>query len=427
MPTRSAVAAPGGRRGRPSRGRRRPVSDQADGRRGRSSSSADVFADGHDVLAAALLYRRARRADVAARCRWRRSATTAGRRRSVVDDARPLRVHGRRLGRSVRAPGGTSCRRSSAPGRTSASELLEGPRSSARRSARVRGAADADERCGRRRRRSATRASAQPRARRRRRSPWSWQTAMAAHADRSRATRYDRVARGHGRARARAVRRVVRDVPALGGHRSDAQRARSTKPRRGCPTSRRWASTCSTCRRSIRSAAASARDRTTRSTPGPDDPGSPWAIGAEDGRPHGDRAGARHARRLRSLRRRRRARHGLEIALDLAFQARPIIPTSASIPSGSGTGPTARSSTPRTRRRSTRTSTRSTSSRSDWQALWHELKRVIEFWIGHGVTIFRVDNPHTKPFRFWEWALAEIKRAASRRRSSCPRRSPGRR
>ena len=46
-----------------------------------------------------------------------------------------------------------------------------------------------------------------------------------------------------------------------------------------------------------------------------------------------------------------------------------------------------------------------------WQALWLELKQVIEFWIDRGVTIFRVDNPHTKPLRFWAWALAEITRA----------------
>jgi len=46
-----------------------------------------------------------------------------------------------------------------------------------------------------------------------------------------------------------------------------------------------------------------------------------------------------------------------------------------------------------------------------WPELWHELKRIIEFWIARGVKIFRVDNPHTKPFRFWEWALREIKRA----------------
>jgi starch synthase (maltosyl-transferring) len=45
-----------------------------------------------------------------------------------------------------------------------------------------------------------------------------------------------------------------------------------------------------------------------------------------------------------------------------------------------------------------------------WQALWVELKDVIESWIGHGVRIFRVDNPHTKPYRFWQWALADLKR-----------------
>ncbi|HTK95386.1 MAG TPA: alpha-1,4-glucan--maltose-1-phosphate maltosyltransferase, partial [Terriglobales bacterium] len=44
-----------------------------------------------------------------------------------------------------------------------------------------------------------------------------------------------------------------------------------------------------------------------------------------------------------------------------------------------------------------------------WQALWAELKSVFEFWIGHGVTIFRVDNPHTKAFDFWEWCIAELK------------------
>ncbi len=47
----------------------------------------------------------------------------------------------------------------------------------------------------------------------------------------------------------------------------------------------------------------------------------------------------------------------------------------------------------------------------DWQALWHELASVFNFWIDEGVRIFRVDNPHTKPFPFWEWAIGEIKRA----------------
>ena len=45
----------------------------------------------------------------------------------------------------------------------------------------------------------------------------------------------------------------------------------------------------------------------------------------------------------------------------------------------------------------------------DWRALWTELTDVMDFWIGHGVKIFRVDNPHTKAFPFWEWAIARLK------------------
>ncbi len=44
----------------------------------------------------------------------------------------------------------------------------------------------------------------------------------------------------------------------------------------------------------------------------------------------------------------------------------------------------------------------------DKEGLWRELKRVLDHWIQHGVKIFRVDNPHTKPFSFWEWAIDEI-------------------
>ena len=46
-----------------------------------------------------------------------------------------------------------------------------------------------------------------------------------------------------------------------------------------------------------------------------------------------------------------------------------------------------------------------------WQALWEELKSVVLFWVEQGVRIFRVDNPHTKPFRFWEWLIREVKQA----------------
>ncbi|MGO9438880.1 MAG: alpha-1,4-glucan--maltose-1-phosphate maltosyltransferase [Terracidiphilus sp.] len=46
----------------------------------------------------------------------------------------------------------------------------------------------------------------------------------------------------------------------------------------------------------------------------------------------------------------------------------------------------------------------------DWAGMWEELKSVFLYWISNGVTIFRVDNPHTKAFPFWEWVIAEIKR-----------------
>jgi len=46
----------------------------------------------------------------------------------------------------------------------------------------------------------------------------------------------------------------------------------------------------------------------------------------------------------------------------------------------------------------------------DWEALWQELKSVFVFWCDQGVRIFRVDNPHTKPFRFWEWLIDAVHR-----------------
>ena len=46
----------------------------------------------------------------------------------------------------------------------------------------------------------------------------------------------------------------------------------------------------------------------------------------------------------------------------------------------------------------------------DWTGMWEELKSVFLHWVDHGVTIFRVDNPHTKAFSFWEWVIGEIKR-----------------
>ena len=47
----------------------------------------------------------------------------------------------------------------------------------------------------------------------------------------------------------------------------------------------------------------------------------------------------------------------------------------------------------------------------DWKNLWDELKSIIDYWVEQGITIFRVDNPHTKAFPFWEWMINEVKKS----------------
>ena len=44
----------------------------------------------------------------------------------------------------------------------------------------------------------------------------------------------------------------------------------------------------------------------------------------------------------------------------------------------------------------------------DPEPLWKEMRRILEFWVRHGVTAFRVDNPHTKPVKFWEWLIRDV-------------------
>ena len=92
------------------------------------------------------------------------------------------------------------------------------------------------------------------------------------------------------------------------------------------------------------------------------------------------------------------------------INVRPITPTCASTRSGSATVPTAAFSTPRIHPRNIRTSIPSISSATIGGSLWQELKGVVEHWIGEGVRIFRVDNPQTKPFPFWEWLIGSVKR-----------------
>jgi starch synthase (maltosyl-transferring) len=143
--------------------------------------------------------------------------------------------------------------------------------------------------------------------------------------------------------------------------------------------------------------------------PGPDDVGSPWAIGSDAGGHDAVEPGlgtiedfdgfVTAAKRWR-----------LEIALDLAYQASPDHPYVKEHPAWFRQRPDGTIKYAENPPKKYQDIYPINFESAEWQALWTELKRIIEFWIGHGVKIFRVDNPHTKPFGFWEWALADIKR-----------------
>ncbi|MDQ3420297.1 MAG: alpha-1,4-glucan--maltose-1-phosphate maltosyltransferase, partial [Acidobacteriota bacterium] len=142
---------------------------------------------------------------------------------------------------------------------------------------------------------------------------------------------------------------------------------------------------------------------------GPNDPGSPWAIGAEAG---GHKAVAPSLGTIEDFDRfvtSARAQ-GLEIALDLAYQASPDHPYVKEHPEWFRRRPDGSIKYAENPPKKYQDIYPIHFESEEWQALWQELKSVISFWIDHGVRIFRVDNPHTKPFRFWEWALGEITR-----------------
>jgi starch synthase (maltosyl-transferring) len=141
---------------------------------------------------------------------------------------------------------------------------------------------------------------------------------------------------------------------------------------------------------------------------GPDDPGSPWAIGAAEG---GHRAVHPDLGTLADLDRlvQRAADHGIEVALDLAFQCSPDHPWVTEHPQWFRTLPDGSirfAENPPKRYEDIYPIDFDT---EDWRALWDELAAVVRFWIGHGIRIFRVDNPHTKPLRFWEWLISSVR------------------
>jgi starch synthase (maltosyl-transferring) len=141
---------------------------------------------------------------------------------------------------------------------------------------------------------------------------------------------------------------------------------------------------------------------------GPNDPGSPWAIGAEAG---GHDAVEPSLGTIDDFDRFVQAanRQGLEIALDIAFQASPDHPYVKDHPEWFRQRPDGTIKYAENPPKKYQDIYPINFESPAWESLFVELKRIFEFWIGHGVKIFRVDNPHTKSFRFWEWTIGELK------------------
>lgn len=142
--------------------------------------------------------------------------------------------------------------------------------------------------------------------------------------------------------------------------------------------------------------------------PDPSDSGVPWAIGSAEG---GHKAIHPELGTLDDFRRLvTRARElGIEIALDIAFQCAPDHPWVKEHPAWFRWRPDGTVQFAENPPKKYQDIYPLNFESDDWEGLWRELKSVFEYWIDQGVRIFRVDNPHTKAFPFWEWCITELK------------------
>ncbi len=141
----------------------------------------------------------------------------------------------------------------------------------------------------------------------------------------------------------------------------------------------------------------------------PEDPGSPWAIGAAEG---GHTAIHPQLGTLEDFRRlvKKAQEQGMEIALDLAFQCTPDHPYVKEHPEWFRHRPDGSIQYAENPPKKYQDIYPFDFETDQWQELWKELLGVVYFWIEQGIRIFRVDNPHTKPFRFWEWLIRNVKK-----------------
>jgi starch synthase (maltosyl-transferring) len=141
----------------------------------------------------------------------------------------------------------------------------------------------------------------------------------------------------------------------------------------------------------------------------PEGVGSPWGIGAEEG---GHKSIHPQLGTLEDFRHLVRAaqKHGIEVALDVAFHCAPDHPWVKEHPEWFRWRPDGTVQYAENPPKKYEDIYPLNFETEKWEELWAELKSIFLFWIDQGVQIFRVDNPHTKPLRFWEWLIREVKR-----------------
>ncbi|MDY7031036.1 MAG: alpha-1,4-glucan--maltose-1-phosphate maltosyltransferase [Thermodesulfobacteriota bacterium] len=140
-----------------------------------------------------------------------------------------------------------------------------------------------------------------------------------------------------------------------------------------------------------------------------DDVGSPWAIGSKEG---GHKSVHPQLGTMEDFEQlvRRAKDFNIEIAMDLAFQCSPDHPYVKEHPEWFQWRPDRTVQYAENPPKKYEDVLPLDFGTGKWGDLWEELKSIVVFWIQKGIRIFRVDNPHTKPFSFWEWLIAEIKK-----------------
>ena len=140
----------------------------------------------------------------------------------------------------------------------------------------------------------------------------------------------------------------------------------------------------------------------------PGEPGSPWAIGSEEGghkSVHSELGTLDDFRHLVNA----AAEQGMDVALDIAFQSSPDHPYTREHPDWFKHRPDGSIQYAENPPKKYEDIYPFDFETEQWQELWQDLLSIVLFWIEQGVHVLRVDNPHTKPFPFWEWLIREVK------------------